>query len=258
MLKADNISFNIGGRYLLRDISAAFEPGKLHLVVGPNGAGKSTLVKLLARLMRPTSGSVQYDGFDITNVTDADLARRRSVLSQAVEAAFPLIAQEIVMMGRYPHMIGRPGESDQKIVDEVCEFFEVTEFLKRNYQTLSGGERQRVNFARVMTQIWRASDETRFLLLDEPLTFLDIRHQIDFMKKIREFSSSDDVVTVGVVHDLSLAARFADNIVVLDQGRIAATGKPHKTLTVDLIRKVFGVESTVVTTPEAHTNLVFY
>src|SRR5262249_48991556 len=197
------------------------------------GAGKSTLIKVLSRLLRPQIGTVRYEGSDIRSAAEADLARRRAVLSQAVEVAFPLTVREVVIMGRYPHFGGRPGPVDEAIVDELMEYFDVTEFAERNYQTLSGGERQRVNFARVLAQLWLLKnqgdnngrpDRCRYLFLDEPLTFLDIRHQIDFMKKVKEFGSAPDVVTVGVVHDLNLAARFADQIVLLNEGRVVGIG----------------------------------
>ena len=250
MLIAKNITYSIAGRELLGEVSVTLEPGKLHIIIGPNGAGKSTLIKVLARHLRPERGIVQYDNTNITGATDLDLAKRRAVLSQAIEVAFPLLVREVVMMGRYPHFGGRPGPVDDRIVDEMMGLFEVTEFESRNYQTLSGGERQRVNFARVLAQLWPAhSDEeaqgTRFLFLDEPLTFLDIKHQIDFMKKVRDFCRAPDVVTVGVLHDLNLAARFADQIIVINAGRIAAVGTPAEVLTSSLIKDVFGVEPTV-------------
>jgi iron complex transport system ATP-binding protein len=247
MLEANDITFKVGTRELISRMSISFEPGKLHLIVGPNGAGKSTLVKLLSRLLRPQIGSIKYNGIDVQNTSEIDLAKRRAVLSQAVEVAFPLTVREVVMMGRYPHFGGRPGPADEKIVGEMMQFFDITDFAARDYQTLSGGERQRVNFARVLAQVWkdenRASEasKTRYLFLDEPLTFLDIRHQIDFMKKIREFSRASDVVVVGVVHDLNLAVRFADQIVLVDEGKIVANGPPNEVLTTATITKVFGV-----------------
>jgi iron complex transport system ATP-binding protein len=249
MLTAGNITFRVGSKPLLVDVSASFAPGKLHLIVGPNGAGKSTLIKVLARLLHPQAGKVEYEGVDVAQVSESELARRRAVLSQAVEVAFPLTVRELVMMGRYPHFGGRPGAADEKIVDEVMAHFDVTEFKDRQYQTLSGGERQRVNFARVLTQLWpdgRAGSSCRYLFLDEPLTFLDIRHQIDFMKKIRDFAAANDVVTVGVVHDLNLAARFADHIVLLNEARIFANGTAAEVLTTERIQAVFGVHPTLV------------
>jgi iron complex transport system ATP-binding protein len=270
MLEASNITFRVGNRALISEVSARFAPGRLHLIVGPNGAGKSTLIKVLARLLRPDTGKVEYEGTDVHKESEFDLAKRRAVLSQAVEVAFPLTVREVVMMGRYPHFGGRPGPMDEKITDQMMEYFDVTEFSARNYQTLSGGERQRVNFARVLAQLWRAGtgsstvagahstfSSCRYLFLDEPLTFLDIRHQIEFMKKVRGFSDASDVVTVGVVHDLNLAARFADQIVLLKDGHVAATGTAAEVLTADHIRDVFGVEPTFVPVKQASVHLIF-
>src|ERR1700749_1810426 len=161
MLEASNITFRVGDKTLVSDVSVSFAPGRLHLVIGPNGAGKSTLVKVLARLVRPQAGEVRYEGEDVRHASESDLAKRRAVLSQAVEVAFPLTVREVVMMGRYPHFGVRPGPADENVTDEVMEFFDVTEFRDRDYQTLSGGERQRVNFARVLAQLWRDGSDTR-------------------------------------------------------------------------------------------------
>ena len=167
-------------------------------------------------------------------------------------------------MGRYPHFGGRPGPADEKVVDEMMDFFDVAEFSGRDYQTLSGGERQRVNFARVLAQLWPTGTEPstlpaacRYLFLDEPLTFLDIHHQIGFMKKVREFAGSPDVVTVGVVHDLNLAARFAVQIVLLNNGKIVTSGSPAEVLTAAHIRDVFSVEPTFITSSQSGVHLVF-
>jgi iron complex transport system ATP-binding protein len=270
MLEASRITFRVGDKTLIHEVSVLFAPGKLHLVIGPNGAGKSTLIKVLARLLRPDTGKVEYEGADVRHESESDLAKRRAVLSQAIEVAFPLTVREVVMMGRYPHFGTRPGPLDEKITDEMMEFFDVKEFSARNYQTLSGGERQRVNFARVLAQLWRASSDSfqspaspstlspcRYLFLDEPLTFLDIRHQIAFMKKVRDFADATDVVTVGVVHDLNLAARFADQIVLLNHGRVVAIGTAAEVLTSDRIRDVFGVEPTFVPVKQASVHLLF-
>lgn len=270
MLEASNITFRVGHRALISEVSVSFAPGKFHLIIGPNGAGKSTLIKVLARLLRPQNGKVEYEGADVHQQSESDLAKRRAVLSQAIEVAFPLTVREVVMMGRYPHFGGRPGPIDEKITDELMEFFDVTEFSERNYQTLSGGERQRVNFARVLAQLWRANSGSlpvsdspstpspcRYLFLDEPLTFLDIHHQIAFMKKVRGFADAPDVVTVGVVHDLNLAARFADQIVLLNHGRVVATGTAAEVLTTERIRDVFGVEPTFVPVKQSGVHLIF-
>lgn len=270
MLEARNITFRVGNKTLISEFSASFAPGELHLIIGPNGAGKSTVIKVLSRLLRPQTGVIEYEGVDMSQTSESALAKRRAVLSQAIEIAFPLTVREVVMMGRYPHFGGHPGQVDESIVDELMEVFEVTEFSDRNYQTLSGGERQRVNFARVLAQLWRAGSDSsqahsnpsappqcRYLFLDEPLTFLDIRHQIEFMKKVRDFAGAPDVVTVGVVHDLNLAARFSDRIVLLNHGRVVANGTPAEVLTTDRILEVFGVKPTFVPVEQSGLHLIF-
>lgn len=262
MLEATNITYRVGDKTLISNASASFAPGQLHLIVGPNGAGKSTLIKVLARFLHPQAGTVRYEAADVKDANESELAKRRAVLSQAIEVAFPLTVREIVLMGRYPHFGGRPGPHDEEIVDEVMQFFDVNEFADRNYQTLSGGERQRVNFARVLAQLWREANghsarPCRYLLLDEPLTFLDVRHQIDFMKKVRRFAESPDVVAVGVVHDLNLAARFADRLLLLDHGEVVGAGPAEELLTSENISRVFGVRTTFIPSPSSGVHMIF-
>jgi iron complex transport system ATP-binding protein len=259
MLTATDVVFRVNGRALVDGISAEFAPGRLHLILGPNGAGKSTLIKLLARLLLPHAGSVQYDGKDAARWHERDLAQRRAVLSQAVEVAFSMPVRELVLMGRYPHFGARPGAADQETCDEVMRFFDVTELAARSYGTLSGGEKQRVQFARVLAQIWRPLEgATRHLFLDEPLTFLDIRHQIDFMEKVRRFAVQKDVVVVGVVHDLNLAAQFADRLLLLHQGRILSDGSTREVLTAEHLQTAFAVAPVLLMNPATgKTHLVF-
>lgn len=259
MLSASNLVFHAGGRTLIDRFSMRFEAGRLHLIIGANGAGKSTLIRLLARLQRPDQGQVMYDGSDVAHSSERDLARRRAVLSQAVDVAFSIPVRELVLMGRYPHFGARPGAADLAICEEVMRFFDVTAMAERSYGTLSGGEKQRVQFARVLAQIWRPLDgAARYLFLDEPLTFLDIRHQIDFMEKVRSFASNTDVVVVGVVHDLNLAARFADRLLLIHQGRVLADGSTREVLTAEHLRTAFDVSPVLLTNPATgHEHLVF-
>ncbi|HEY2829908.1 MAG TPA: heme ABC transporter ATP-binding protein [Thermoanaerobaculia bacterium] len=250
MLDARDIVFRAGGNVLLDRVSAAFEPGRLHLIIGANGAGKSTFVRVLSRLLRPGEGRVTYGEADAAHWSERDLARHRAVLSQAFEVAFPIPVRELVMMGRYPHFRGRPRAADEAVVDEVMQFFDVTDMAERSYGTLSGGERQRVNFARVLAQIWQPLDgASRYLFLDEPLTFLDIRHQIDFMKKVKAFSAQPDVVVVGVVHDLNLAARFADRLLLIHRGRVLADGPTAAVLSRENLEEAFQVTPVLLTNP---------
>jgi iron complex transport system ATP-binding protein len=250
MLTATDLVFQSGGRMLINHFSARFERGRLHLIMGANGAGKSTLIKLLAGLIRPDEGTVLYDESDVSRWSERDMAQRRAILSQAVEVAFSIPVRELVMMGRYPHFGARPGDDDLQVCEEVMQFFDVADMAGRSYGTLSGGEKQRVQFARVLAQIWRPlCGSTRHLFLDEPLTFLDIRHQIDFMEKVRIFASQEDVLVVGVVHDLNLAAQFADRLLLLHQGVILADGSTRDVLTTDHLRAAFDVSPVMLTNP---------
>jgi iron complex transport system ATP-binding protein len=258
MIEARDIVYAAGGQPILRGVSASFAAGRLHLIIGPNGAGKSTLVKILARLIQPQAGQVLYGGVDIARASEQALAGHRAVLSQAVEIAFPLWVHEVVMMGRYPHFSGRPAARDSAIVDEVMRYCDVIGLADRSYPTLSGGEKQRVNFARVLAQIWQPCPEGgRVLFLDEPLTFLDIGHQIDLMRKLRELAAAPDITVIGVVHDLALAARFADQLILLHDGAVLAAGAPAAVMTHENVSRAFGVEPVIVAAPDGRQHLVF-
>lgn len=258
MIEAREVAYVAGGHPILHGVSAAFAPGRLHLIIGPNGAGKSTLVKVLARLLRPQTGRVLYDGEDISHQSEQSLAERRAVLSQAIEIAFPLWVHEVVMMGRYPHFSGRPAARDRAVMAEVMRYCDVEDLADRSYPTLSGGEKQRVNFARVLAQVWQPRPAGgRILFLDEPLTFLDIGHQIDLMRKLRNFGAAPDVTVVGVVHDLALAARFADQLVLIHEGAVLAAGPPSEVMTPEHVRTAFGVEPVSIVTPDGRQHLVF-
>ncbi|MGC1784634.1 MAG: heme ABC transporter ATP-binding protein [Acidobacteriaceae bacterium] len=250
MLTASDLTFRVDGRKLIDSVSVGFESGQLHLIIGPNGAGKSTLIRLLARLLRPDEGRVLYGNGDVADWKERDLAQRRALLSQAVEVAFSMPVRELVLMGRYPHFGARPGAEDLEICEEAIRFFDLADMAERSYGTLSGGEKQRVQFARVLAQIWRPLEgATRYLFLDEPLTFLDIHHQIDFMEKLRIFASQQDVVVVGVVHDLNLAAQFADRLVLLHHGRILAHGSTRDVLTENYLHRAFEVSPVLLMNP---------
>jgi iron complex transport system ATP-binding protein len=257
MLEAREVGFVVGGRPLVDRVSAQFAPGTLSLIVGANGAGKSTFIRILCRQIESATGAVVYDGRPVEAWSDASLARVRGVLSQNLEVAFPLRAWEVVLMGRYPHFTGTPTAADEQACEEAMRYFDVWDWAERDYLTLSGGERQRVQFARVLAQIWHPRPgASRFLLLDEPLTFLDIRYQFAFMRKLRELLKAGDLVVVGVVHDLNLAARFADRVLILKDGRLLASGTPDETLTSPLIADAFGVSATAVRMGD-HTQLLF-
>ena len=243
MIRAEGVSVSIGKASLLKQADLVFHPGKINLIIGPNGAGKSTLVRVLSGQIAPQQGKVLYDNQPVQSLLLREVARRRAVLSQHVEIPFPLLAREVVMMGRHPHFSGLPGPHDEQAVEEAMAMFEVTQFGDRQYQTLSGGEKQRVNFARVLSQIWYpVSGSSRVLLLDEPLTFLDVHFQFQFMQQLGMLLKQEDLVLVGVVHDLNLAARFADQLILLNQGTVLAQGSREFVLTKENIKTAFQLE----------------
>ncbi len=243
MLTIHNLYYRTGKKDLLQNISYQFRPGVLNLIIGPNGAGKTTLIKLISGLLPAPSGSILYGEQPIDQFSPASLAKKRAVLSQQVELVFPMRVEEVVLMGRYPHFIGVPAREDYNICGEVISYFDLNMLVGRNYNTLSGGEKQRVHFARVLAQIWKTKDSgLRYLLLDEPLTFLDIYYQFNFLQKMKELMQQQSLVVVGVIHDLHLAARFADELVLLKEGSIIASGTVNEVLSKENILNGFGVE----------------
>ncbi len=243
MLEAKDVSFSIGKKWLVQNVSYRFEPGKCYMLCGPNGAGKSTLIKMLSLDLQPTKGEIWYNG-QITNHRKREqYAKSRAVLSQNIDISFPMNVEEIVMMGRYPHFDVRPSKKDFSICEEVMETIGVTAFRKRNYLTLSGGEKQRVQFARVLVQIWEPPQEgCRFLLLDEPISALDLKYQFDFLQQVKRIID-DKTVIIAILHDLNLAMNYGDEVLLLNKSELFASGKPRLVLEPENIKTVFQVNS---------------
>lgn len=248
MLSIENISFSIQEKKIIDNISINIKNCQINLIIGPNGAGKSTLIKIISGVIQNQEGQIMYNGIKLENIKITELAKIRSVLSQQIDIAFPLSVKEVVMMGRYPYFVNNASTLDENICEDVMGFFKIKELSERNYMTLSGGEKQRVHFARVVSQIWNQSTtESRYLILDEPLTFLDIRYQFEFMMKIKELIQLLGITVIGVVHDLNIASRFADQLIMLNQGKLIAEGNPKKILTKENIKNVFGLDPIIKT-----------
>ena len=243
MIKLENVSYEIKGKVLVQNVSGHLKKGKLNLILGPNGAGKSTLIKLISGEIKPTQGKVLFEGLNLQQYSFKEMAQFRAVLSQNLELGFPLTVSEVVLMGRYPHYDGKPKAIDLEICKRSMQLLNLVALKNRNYLTLSGGEKQRTQCARVFAQIWQSSiDKSRLLLLDEPLTFLDIFHQYDLMNKIERFMIiNPDLTVIGVVHDINIAAKYADTIMLLKNSKLFTYGDSIDVLTEKNIYEVFKV-----------------
>jgi iron complex transport system ATP-binding protein len=258
MLRTENISYSIGKKKILDDISAVFQPGEFNMILGPNGSGKSTLLKIFSGEINGYEGSVFYNNNNISDLRKEELAKFRAVMSQQPELGFPLMVDEVVMMGRYPHFTFNPGKKDETICNEVIEQMNLTSFMDRNYLTLSGGEKQRVQYARVLAQIWdRPASGLRYLFLDEPLTSLDINYQQEFLRIASEFKK-EDTVLVAVMHDINLATQYGDRLFFMKEGKLLAHGRPSEILSESLLEKLFNIKTSIINNPITNTPLVIY
>lgn len=247
MIRASNLSYAVGKQPILQEVNCLLEPGKLTVLLGSNGAGKSTLLKILAGSLSPVSGTVAWKGKPFSAIPVAAMARERAVLTQHYSVSMPFRCEEIVLMGRYPHFSGKPAAFDERVVAEAMELVQVTSLAGRYFQRLSGGEQQRVQLARVLAQLWPANerDTEKCMLLDEPVSSMDVLYQQKCLQTARQMAARGFAVVV-VLHDLNLAAQFADEIILLRKGRVIATGDARAVLKADLIRQAYDYEVEVV------------
>lgn len=253
-IQAQNISVHLAGFNLLREIDLSIESGQVTAVVGPNGAGKSSLLKVLTGELRPTAGEVVINGKALGHWSSRDKANILAVLPQHSELNFPFTASEVVALGRIPHQTGY--KKDQQIINDALQLVDADYLQKRLYTEMSGGEKQRVQLARVLVQIWNPSPlGQQFLVLDEPTSAFDLSHQLMTLKIVKNLAAKGIGVLM-VLHDLNLASRCADNLVVLNQGAIAAQGSPQDVLSETLVNSVFGVKAVISNHPVSHTPMV--
>ena len=239
LLEAQSLSMAIGGATLVDAIDLRIAAGEMVAIVGPNGAGKSTLLRMLSGDLRPTSGRIKLKQRDIAAYPPRQLAYHRTMLSQHVNVTFPFTVEEIVHMGA-----GDAGRAAaQRLVDTALGEVGLADFSHRQLPTLSGGEQQRAHFARVLVQLacGEALHGPGLLLLDEPTSSLDMRHQIDLVETARQRAQNGTAV-IAVLHDLNLAMRFADRIVLLHRGKLAVDGGRIEAITAETIRRIFEVD----------------
>jgi iron complex transport system ATP-binding protein len=245
--QAVGITVAIGKKKLLDEVDLGLVPGRVAVLIGPNGAGKSTLLKVIAGELRPAAGRINLDGRAIDEISAAELARRRAVLAQSVTLAFPFAVDEVVRLGLPPNF---PRARSDTLVTRALDAVGLLAEADRSCLSLSGGEQQRAHLARVLVQLWSTPQDgrARYLLLDEPTASLDLAHQLLVMRLARAHAASGGGV-LAVMHDLNLAAMLADEIVVLDKGRLVASGSPSQVVTDRLMSEVYGVDLRVGAAP---------
>jgi iron complex transport system ATP-binding protein len=244
-LRADGLTVALGGRDVVHDVGLELAAGSITALVGPNGSGKSTLLRTLARVLKPAGGAVLLDGRSLHAAPTAEVARRLAYLPQDPVAPAGMTVRALVELGRRPHL-GRLGfmrSDDHEAVDWAIGATGLAAFAERRVDTLSGGERQRAWLALALAQ------RTSVLLLDEPTTYLDVRHQLEVLALVRRLNAEHGLTVCWVLHDLNAAAAFSDAMVWLRDGRVLAAGPADSLMTADLVRRTFDVEAAVVSDP---------
>ena len=252
VVSAEHVAFGyVPGRLVLKDVSFELAAGEVLMVLGANGCGKSTLMRLLLGQARPEAGRIRLLGRDVSAMSPRDLARRAAMVFQDHSAPFPFTVEDVVAMGRTPHLgpLGNPSREDRAICAEALDAVGLSHLVAEAYTRLSGGERQMVLIARALAQ------GTETILLDEPTTFLDLAHQVDILRLCRRLNA-DGRTVVAVLHDLNQAARCAEHMIVMHDGRVRVTGSPRRIITEDLIEEVFGLAAVIAPDPVAGTPMV--
>jgi len=235
-LLARDLFCRAGGRDILCGVGLEVRPGEVVSVVGPNGAGKTTLLRCLQGMVRPGAGSVTVGGRDALAMRPRELALHLAYVPQNSPSAMALTVFDLVLAGRRPHLGWRPSARDLEAVEAVLDDFGLAALAARDVDLLSGGQRQKVFLARAFAQ------EPRYLLLDEPTSSLDLRHQLEVMELLRHQAAGRGVGALVAIHDLNLARRYADRAVLLHRGKVVAGGEPAAVMTPEAIRMVYGVE----------------
>ncbi|HEV2512925.1 ATP-binding cassette domain-containing protein [Bosea sp. (in: a-proteobacteria)] len=247
------VSFSISGRSLLLPLSLTLPARRVVGLIGHNGSGKSTLVKLLARQQPVSSGTIHYEGMPLSDWGDRAFARKVAYLPQQTPVAAGMLVKELVALGRYPWhgALGRFGEADRLKVAEAMALTDVTPLAGRLVDTLSGGERQRAWLAMLVAQ------DAKCLLLDEPISALDIAHQLEVLSLMRRLADERGLGIVVVLHDVNMAARFCDEIVALHSGRLIARGSPDDIMKAQTLQAIYGISMKVISDPDRGRQMCF-
>ncbi|AWJ92150.1 iron ABC transporter ATP-binding protein (plasmid) [Azospirillum baldaniorum] len=240
MIDVKNITKRYNGTVVLDGVSLSLPAGGVISLIGANGAGKSTLLSIISRLLPMSSGTVEIDGLDVTTTPGEVLARRLSILRQDNQIMSRLTVEDLVAFGRYPHSKGRLTDEDRKHIAKALRYLDLEPLAGRFLDELSGGQRQRAFIAMVLCQ------DTEYILLDEPLNNLDVKHAVAMMKLFRRTADEFGKTVVLVLHDINFASCYSDRIVAMRDGRVVHQGPPEAIITPDVIRDVYGVEAQVM------------
>ncbi|MEV4311073.1 ABC transporter ATP-binding protein [Actinocrispum sp. NPDC049592] len=251
-LHASGLGLGYGERLVVDDLDLAVEQGTITSVIGPNGCGKSTLLRALGRLLAPRAGEVLLDGKRIDKLPTKEVARTVGLLPQTPQAPDGLTVADLVARGRHPHQTWyrQWSVTDEAAVTDALKLTGMDEHAHRVVDELSGGQRQRAWISMTLAQ------ETELLLLDEPITYLDLAHQVDVLDLVQDLHATRGTTVVMVLHDLNLAARYSHRLVAMRAGEIVAQGDPHDVLTEQLLRDVFDLDAKIMTDPVAGTPMV--
>lgn len=245
MVGVDNLRFSYGKDEVLKRISFEVKNGKFVSVIGPNGSGKTTLLKNLCKLLDPAEGRIDIKNESIKRYKSKQLAKTMAVVHQGTSNAFDFNVGEVVLMGRYPHLDKLKSESraDMTIAEQAMHVTGTFHLKEKTLQSISGGERQRVMIARALTQ------EPELLLLDEPISHLDIKYQLEILKLCKTLNTSKGLTILTTLHDINLASRFSDMIIMMKSGKIHMIGRPEDVVTTENIKAVYDVDVVVVNKP---------
>lgn len=240
VLSVEGVSFGYGQDPVLADINFTLERPELVCVIGPNGVGKTTMVKCLNKLLRPSSGRIALDGEDVSSMSLMELARRMAFVPNRMESTFHSTVAETVLMGRFPFSQWMTSDEDLDIVDRALDVLNLQALSDRDVSELSSGQVQKVLIARGLAQC------PKVLILDEPTSNLDVRHQMEVMGFLRRYAARQGIIVLMVCHDLNLTSAYADRVIMVSGGTVFADGSAWDVITESNIREVYGVESQVI------------
>jgi len=251
MIEVKNLSFSYEEE-VLSNINITIEKGKFYTILGPNGSGKTTLLKLISKGLNVSKNHVFIDGEDLNTISSKQLAKKIAMVPQSTEIEFDFSVEDIVLMGRTPHIkrFSSESEKDFEMAREAMEMTNTLILKDKKINELSGGERQRVIVARAICQ------DTNIILLDEPISHLDIHHQIEIMNEMKQLNENKNITIVAVLHDLNIAAAYSDHMILMNKGKVHSYGRPEEILNEKTIKEVYGLQVYITKNPKTNKTFI--